>query len=78
MAFVVDAPAEVAGGVIGDLNSRHAAMEEVQATGTVGRRIAGIAPLRELIGYSTTLRSLSKGRATFSLRPVGFRPSVGG
>lgn len=78
MAFVVDAPAEVAGGVIGDLNSRHAAMEEVQATGTVSRRIAGIAPLRELIGYSTTLRSLSKGRATFSLRPVGFRPSVGG
>ncbi len=77
MSFVVDAPAEVAGGVIGDLNSRHAVMEEVQSTGTVGRRIAGIAPLRELLGYSTSLRSLSKGRATFSLRPVGFRPSIG-
>ena len=77
MAFVVDAPAEVAGGVIGDLNSRHAVMEEVQSTGTVGRRIAGMAPLRQLIGYSTSLRSLSKGRATFSLRPAGFRPAVG-
>ena len=77
MSFVVDAPAEVAGGVIGDLNSRHASMEEVQSTGTVGRRIAGLAPLRGLIGYSTTLRSLSKGRATFSLRPAGFQPSVG-
>ncbi len=77
MSFVVDAPADVAGGVIGDLNSRHAVMEEVQSTGTMGRQIAGIAPLRELIGYSTSLRSLSKGRATFSLRPAGFRPSAG-
>jgi len=74
MSFVVDAPAEVAGGVIGDLNSRQAVMEEVQSTGTVARRIAGMAPLRELLGYSTSLRSLSKGRATFSLRPAGFRP----
>ena len=56
--------------------SRHAAMEEVQSTGTVDRRIAGIAPLRGLIGYSTALRSLSKGRGTFTLRPAGFRPSV--
>lgn len=76
MSFVVDAPVDVAGGVIGDLNSRHAAMEEVQSTGTVDRRIAGIAPLRGLIEYSTALRSLSKGRGTFTLRPAGFRPSV--
>lgn len=75
MAFIVDTPDDVSSGVIGDLNSRRANMEEIVSTGTQSRRISGTAPLRELIGYSTELRSLSKGRATFNLRPAGFAPS---
>ena len=77
MAFVVDAPVDVASGVIGDLNSRHAVMEEIVSTGAEGRRVTGSAPLGALIGYSTALRSLSKGRATFNLSPDGLRVSRG-
>ncbi len=77
MAFVVESPVDVSSGVIGDLNSRHAAMEEILSTGTDRRRIAGTAPLRTLVGYSTDLRSLSKGRATFSMSPAGLAPFAG-
>ncbi|MEM1453315.1 MAG: GTP-binding protein [Planctomycetota bacterium] len=77
MAFVVESPVDVASGVIGDLNSRHATMEEILSTGTDGRRIVGTAPLRTLIGYSTDLRSLSKGRATFNMRPAEHAPLAG-
>ncbi|MEM9382792.1 MAG: GTP-binding protein [Planctomycetota bacterium] len=77
MAFVVESPVDVASGVIGDLNSRHATMEEILSTGTDGRRIVGTAPLRTLIGYSTDLRSLSKGRATFNMRPGKHAPLAG-
>ena len=63
MAFTVETPEDVSSGVIGDLNARRASMEEIVSTGTQSRRVSGTAPLRELIGYSTELRSLSKGRA---------------
>lgn len=77
MAFVVDTPVDVSSGVIGDLNARKATMEEIVATGTQGRRVTGTAPLRTLMGYTTELRSLSKGRATFNLRPAGLAPYAG-
>jgi elongation factor G len=77
MTFVVETPDDVSGGVIGDLNSRHAAMDEVISTGTESRRVTGKAPLRALLGYSTALRSLSKGRATFSMQPAGMAPFAG-
>ncbi len=77
MTFVVETPDDVSGGVIGDLNSRHAAMDEVISTGTESRRVTGKAPLRALLGYSTALRSLSRGRATFSMQPAGMTPFAG-
>lgn len=77
MSFVVDTPVDVSSGVIGDLNSRHANMEEIISTGADSRRVTGTAPLRTLIGYSTELRSLSKGRATFGLRAAGLHPAAG-
>lgn len=76
MSFIVDTPVDVSSGVIGDLNARRANMEEIVSTGTQSRRVSGTAPLRTLIGYSTELRSLSKGRATFNLRPAGLAPSA--
>ena len=77
MTFVVETPVDVSGGVIGDLNSRHAVMDEVLSTGTDSRRVTGRAPLRALLGYSTALRSLSRGRATFSMEPAGMGSFAG-
>ena len=59
-------PAEFLGDVIGDLNSRRGHIEGIETHG--GTCIAySLVPLAETFGYATTLRSLSQGRATYSM-----------
>lgn len=72
MTFQVDVPAEFASGAIADLNSRQAELTEVRSEGT-SRHLAGSVPLAAMFGYSTAVRSLSQGRASYSLSPAGFR-----
>ncbi|MCB9914440.1 MAG: elongation factor G [Planctomycetes bacterium] len=73
MQFEIQAPAEFSSGIIADLNSRHAVLTDVGAEGEL-RTLRGSVPLAEMFGYSTTVRSLSQGRAGFSMTPAGFRP----
>ena len=72
MAFEIQTPAEFASGIIADLNSRQAELTEVGAKGAL-RAIAGKVPLSAMFGYSTAVRSLSQGRASFSMIPAGHR-----
>lgn len=72
MSFQVDVPAEFASGVIADLNARQAELTEVRSEGT-SRHLAGKVPLSAMFGFSTAVRSLSQGRASYSLSPAGFR-----
>jgi len=61
-------PEEFMGDVIGDLNSRRGqvgAMEDSKA----GKVVSAEVPLAEMFGYATTLRSLSQGRATYTMQP---------
>ena len=71
MAFEVETPEEFASGLIADLGSRHADVQDVRAEEDV-RSIHGRVPLATMFGYSTVIRSLSQGRASFTLRPAGF------
>ncbi|OGH41476.1 MAG: translation elongation factor G [Candidatus Levybacteria bacterium RIFCSPLOWO2_02_FULL_36_8b] len=68
MKVEVTTPNEFMGDVIGDLSSKRA-----QISGTEDRARAAIilalAPLSELSGYATTLRSMSKGRASYYMEP---------
>jgi elongation factor G len=73
MEFEVHVPAEFASGVIADLNARRAELDSVQSAGVL-RVVHGLAPLHRMFGYSTAVRSLSQGRASFSMRPRGHRP----
>jgi elongation factor G len=73
MSFEIEAPAEYMSGILAELNSKHAEIHDVTADGGV-RRVSGTVPLLHMFGYATTLRSLSQGRASFSLTPAGFRP----
>ena len=67
MAVEVVVPEESMGEVIGDLNSRNGQIEDVSFRG--GRRVVrSLVPMRQMFGYSTELRSLSQGRATFSMQ----------
>ena len=72
MAFEVLTPSEYAGGVLGDLQSRGAQMSEVQSEGH-STRVRGSVPLSGMFGYASAVRSLSQGRAGFSMRPQGTR-----
>ncbi|MCZ6598840.1 MAG: elongation factor G [Planctomycetota bacterium] len=73
MAFEIEAPDEFMSGVIADLNAHKANITEVKKVGAL-RAVSGTVPLFGMFGYSTTLRSLSQGRASFFMEPAGFRP----
>jgi len=56
------------GDVIGDLGAKRSQILGTQKRGTV-TVIVALVPLAELAGYATTLRSMSKGRATYYMEP---------
>ena len=66
MAVEVTVDDEFLGAVIGDLNQRRGQVQDVGSRG-VKRLVAARVPLRNMFGYSTRLRSLTEGRATFSM-----------
>ncbi len=75
MEVEVVTPEESMGEVIGDLNQRGGRIESSQIRGAK-RVIQAKVPLRQMFGYSTTLRSLTKGRANFTMRFYEFdRPA---
>jgi elongation factor G len=67
MAVEVTVDDEFLGAVIGDLNQRRGHVQDVGARGAK-RLVAALVPLRNMFGYSTRLRSLTEGRATFSMQ----------
>jgi len=71
MAFEIRTPTEYMKNVIGDLNTRRAQINEL-ITDQDPVLLRGEIPLAETFGYSTTVRSLSQGRATFSMQPSGY------
>jgi elongation factor G len=66
MKLEVVMPAQFLGDVIGDLNSRRGHVEGIETHGETCV-IRALVPLAEIFGYATVLRSLSQGRATYSL-----------
>ena len=68
MKVEVTTPDEYMGDVIGDLSSKRAQIMGTQKRGNTTIIIAQV-PLAELSGYATTLRSLSKGRASYYMEP---------
>jgi len=67
MKVEVVVPEDFTGEVLGDLNARRGRIENVSFRG-VHRVIDALVPLRRMFGYSTELRSLSQGRASFSMQ----------
>ena len=66
MAVEVETPEEYMGDVMGDLSSRRGIVQGMEDNAT-GKVIRVEVPLAEMFGYSTTVRSLSQGRATYSM-----------
>ncbi len=61
-------PEQYAGDVIGDLNSRRAKISEMGDRGHL-KFVKCTVPLSEMFGYATVVRSISQGRASFTMEP---------
>ena len=73
VVFEAWCPEEGAPVVLADLAARGAEVEAV-AAGRLGARVGGRAPLANMLGYVTKLRSITRGRGRVDLRPAGLRP----
>lgn len=67
MKVEVVVPEEYMGDVMGDLNSRRGRVEGMDARGNT-QVINSFVPLKEMFGYATNLRSLTQGRATYTMQ----------
>ncbi len=68
MAVEVETPEDFMGNVMGDLSSRRGMVQGMEdMPGGTGKLVRAEVPLAEMFGYSTTLRSLTQGRATYSM-----------
>jgi elongation factor G len=67
MAVEVETPEDYAGTVMGDLSSRRGMVQGMDDMAGGGKAIRAEVPLAEMFGYATNLRSLTQGRATYSM-----------
>ncbi len=67
MKVVVVTPEEFMGDVIGDLNSKRGRIESMEDLAAGIKEITAFVPLGEMFGYTTNLRSATKGRASSSM-----------
>lgn len=73
MVVTVDTPSAYVGDVVGDAQRRGGALVNLDDNGTVGQ-VVFHGPLAQLAGYTTSLRSLSQGRASASMGLHGYEP----
>jgi len=71
MKVEVTTPDEYQGDLLGDVNRRRGAIQGIEAKAGQTVLLAHV-PLAEMFGYATAIRSLSKGRASYSMEPLTF------
>lgn len=72
MELNLECPVEFAGVVTNDIQSRHGKIKEIGGDGKTHTLLAEV-PLKNFFGYSTTVRSISRGTASYDLRLLGFK-----
>jgi elongation factor G len=73
MKVEVTTPDEYQGDLLGDVNRRRGKIVNIEAKDT-STILSAEVPLAEMFGYATAIRSLSKGRAAYSMEPFRFEP----
>lgn len=73
MKVEIESPEDYQGDIVGDLNRRRGVVQGITTKGKL-TKISATVPLEQMFGYSTDVRSLSKGRASFSMETSHFDP----
>jgi len=74
MKLEVTTPEDYLGAVVGNLQQRRAHIDEMRARGSI-QVISASAPLGEMFGYATELRSQTQGRASYSMQFSHYAPA---
>jgi elongation factor G len=74
MEVEINTPDEHIGDIVGDLGSRRGKVIAMRRFRKGSQKVSATAPLGEMFGYSTPLRSMSSGRATFSMEFERYEP----
>jgi elongation factor G len=74
MKVEIATPDDYIGNVTGDLSRRRGQIHTMRRYRKGSQKLVGSVPLAEMFGYATTLRSLSSGRANFSMEFLSFEP----
>jgi elongation factor G len=74
MKVEIATPDDYIGDVTGDLSRRRGQIRTMRRYRKGSQKLVGSVPLAEMFGYATTLRSLSSGRANFSMEFLAFEP----
>lgn len=75
MELHLECPVEFAGAVTNDIQARQGKIKEIGGDGKTHSLLAEV-PLKEFFGYSTAVRSISKGTAVYDLHLVGFKRQI--
>ncbi len=74
MQLEVTTPEDYLGAIINDLNRRRVTIGEIHDGYAGSKIVRGTVPLSEMFGYATVVRSLSQGRATYTLEASSYQP----
>ena len=74
MSIEVVTPDNCMGDIIGDLSSRRGKIAEMRPDKGGTTIVRATVPLAEMFGYATTMRSMSQGRATYTMEPSHYEP----
>jgi elongation factor G len=74
MKIEINTPDDYIGAVTGDLNKRRGRIESMRRYRKGAQKLNGFVPLKEMFGYATQLRSLSSGRANYSMEFSQYTP----
>ena len=75
MKLLVEVPREFVGSVVGDMNARRGEVQHIEQEGDTLGTVEAYAPMGNLFDYADRSRSLSQGRASYSMEPADYRPA---
>lgn len=74
MKIEINTPDEYMGDIIGDVNRRRGHIDNMRRYRKGSQKLSGMVPLQEMFGYASTLRTLSSGRANYSIEFLKYAP----
>ncbi len=74
MKIEINTPDEYMGDILADINRRRGKIEKLRRFRKGSQKLNGTVPLKEIFGYASALRTISSGRASFSIEFLNYQP----